>query len=288
MPTSQRYPSVQAQEDQVLAKDIESPAKTTEDRAVARRSRGRVDARKVVKPLRSVAIFGAVGALVAAVALPAYAATKPSEATATVQQLAAVDAQSLVVASDATAASLSRGTFTATTPDEIEKKKAEEAAAARAAAAASATTASSSSFNIGNYALVSPGSGEVRYPLPQGSYSVSRTVGGAHQGADMLAPAGTPIYAAAAGVVRASAESIGGYGVCVMLDSVVGGQRVQTTYGHMIYGSRQVQAGETVAAGQLIGFVGSTGRSTANHLHFEVHVNGGLMEPIAWLAANAG
>jgi murein DD-endopeptidase MepM/ murein hydrolase activator NlpD len=56
----------------------------------------------------------------------------------------------------------------------------------------------------------------------------------------------------------------------------------------MIYGSRQVQAGETVAAGQLIGFVGSTGRSTANHLHFEVHVNGGLMEPIAWLAANAG
>lgn len=291
MPTSQRYPSVQAQEDQVLAKDIESPAKTTEDRVVARRSGTRIDARKAVKPLRSIAIFGAVGALVAAVALPAYAASKPADATATVQQLAAVDAQSLVVASDATAAPLSRGTFTATTPDEISKKKAEEAAKARAAAAASAASASnssSSSFDIGNYALVSPGSGEVRYPLPQGSYNVSRTVGGAHQGADMLAPAGTPIYAAAAGVVRASAESIGGYGVCVMLDSVVGGQRVQTTYGHMTYGSRQVQAGETVAAGQLIGFVGSTGRSTANHLHFEVWVNGGLMEPIAWLGANAG
>jgi murein DD-endopeptidase MepM/ murein hydrolase activator NlpD len=289
VPTSQRYPSAQALEDQVLAKDIESPMKTTEDRAVARSSRSRVDARKVVKPLRSIAIFGAVGALVAAVALPAYAATKPAEAATTVQQMAAVDAQSLVVASDATAAPLSRGTFTATTPGEIEKKKAEEAAAARAAAAAKAVTASSSSsFDIGNYALVSPGSGEVRYPLPQGSYNVSRTVGGAHQGADMLAPAGTPIYAAAAGVVRASAESIGGYGVAVMLDSVVGGQRVQTTYGHMIYGSRQVQAGQTVAAGQLIGFVGSTGRSTANHLHFEVWVNGGLMEPIAWLGANAG
>jgi len=290
VPTSQRYPSVQAQEDQVLAKDIESPAKTTEDRVVARRSGTRIDARKAVKPLRSIAIFGAVGALVAAVALPAYAASKPADATATVQQLAAVDAQSLVVASDATAAPLSRGTFTATTPDEISKKKAEEAAKARAAAAASAASASnsSSSFDIGNYALVSPGSGEVRYPLPQGSYNVSRTVGGAHQGADMLAPAGTPIYAAVVGVVRASAESIGGYGVCVMLDSVVGGQRVQTTYGHMTYGSRQVQAGETVAAGQLIGFVGSTGRSTANHLHFEVWVNGGLMEPIAWLGANAG
>ncbi|SEB53245.1 M23 family metallopeptidase [Microbacterium hydrocarbonoxydans] len=272
-----------------MATDIEKPAKTTEDRAVARTSRARVDARKVVKPLRSIAIFGAVGALVAAVALPAYAASKPAESATTVQQMAAVDAQSLVVASDAAAAPLNRGTFTATTPDEIEKKKAEEAAAARAKAAASSTTATASSnFDIGSYALVSPGSGEVRYPLPQGSYNVSRTVGGAHQGADMLAPAGTPIYAAAAGVVRASAENIGGYGVCVMLDSVVGGQRVQTTYGHMIYGSRQVQAGETVAAGQLIGFVGSTGRSTANHLHFEVWVNGGLMEPIAWLGANAG
>jgi murein DD-endopeptidase MepM/ murein hydrolase activator NlpD len=289
VPTSQRYPSAQALEDQVLAKDIESPVKTTEDRVVARSSRSRVDARKVVKPLRSIAIFGAVGALVAAVALPAYAATKPAEAATTVQQMAAVDAQSLVVASDATAAPLSRGTFTATTPGEIEKKKAEEAAAARAAAAAaSVASTSGTKIDTGRYALVSPGSGEVRYPLPQGSYNVSRTVGGAHQGADMLAPAGTPIYAAAAGVVRASAESIGGYGVAVMLDSVVGGQRVQTTYGHMIYGSRQVQAGQTVAAGQLIGFVGSTGRSTANHLHFEVWVNGGLMEPIAWLGANAG
>ncbi|WP_091226297.1 M23 family metallopeptidase [Microbacterium sp. 3J1] len=275
-----------------MVRDIESPAKTSEDRAVARTARAGINARKAVKPLRSIAIFGAVGALVAAVALPAYASSKPAETATTVQQMAAVDAQSLVVASDATSASLSRGTFTATTPDEIEKKKAEEAAAARAAAkaatAAAATSAGSRSFDIGNYALVSPGSGEVRYPLPQGSYSVSRTVGGAHQGADMLAPAGTPIYAAAAGVVRASAESIGGYGVAVMLDSVIGGQRVQTTYGHMIYGSRQVQAGETVAAGQLIGFVGSTGRSTANHLHFEVWVNGGLMEPIAWLGANAG
>lgn len=289
MPTSQRYPSVQAQEDSVLVKDIQS-ANTPEDRPLARRATARVSARTVVKPLRSVAIFGAVGALVAAVALPAYAASKPAESAATVQQMAAVDAQSLVVASQATSAPLDRGTFTATTPDEIEKKKAEEAAAARAAAAASAASASTGgrTFDIGAYALVSPGSGEVRYPLPQGSYSVSRTVGGAHNGADMLAPQGTPIYAAAAGVVRQSAESIGGYGVAVMIDSVVGGQRVQTTYGHMTYGSRQVQAGESVAAGQLIGFVGSTGRSTANHLHFEVWVNGGLLEPIAWLAANAG
>lgn len=289
MPTSQRYPSAQALED-VLVADNELPVKNSEDRAVARRTGGKTGNRSIAKPIRSVAIFGAVGALVAAVALPAYAATKPAEAaTTTVQQLAAVDAQSLVVASEATAAPLDRGTFTATTPEEIEKKKAEEAAAARAAEAAKAAAASTStSFNTAGYALVAPGSGEVRYPLPLGSWNVSRTVGGGHNGADMLAPAGTPIYAAAAGVVRASAESIGGYGVCIMLDSVIGGQRVQTTYGHMIYGSRQVQQGQTVEAGQLIGYVGSTGRSTANHLHFEVWVNGGLVEPIGWLGANAG
>lgn len=292
MPTSQRYPnSARAQEDQVLAADIEQPAKkTSEDRVPARRVGARMSARKAVKPLRSIAIFGAVGALVAGIALPAFASSKPSEAApTTVQQLAAVDAQSLVVASQATAAPLARGTFSATTPEEIAKKKAEEAAAARAAAAASTATASTSSrFNTAGYALTSPGSGEVRYPLPMGSWNVSRTVGGGHNGADMLAPAGTPIYAAAGGVVRASAESIGGYGVAVMLDSVVGGQRVQTTYGHMLYNSRQVQTGQTVSAGQLIGYVGSTGRSTANHLHFEVWINGGLVEPMSWLSVNAG
>lgn len=273
-----------------MAEDNASLSKRTEDRVPARRTGVRIQARKVVKPLRSIAIFGAVGALVAAVALPAYAASKPAEAApTTVQQLAAVDAQSLVVASEATAAPLSRGTFTATTPDEIEKKKAEEAAAARAAAAAkTASVGSRSTYNTAGYALVAPGSGEVRYPLPPGSYNEGRTIGGGHNGVDMLAPAGTPIYSTAAGVVRASAESIGGYGVCVMIDHVIGGQRVSTTYGHMTYGSRQVQAGQTVAAGQLIGFVGSTGRSTANHLHFEVWINGSLVEPYSWLAANAG
>lgn len=276
-----------------MAADIESPAKKTSEEAVpARRTGARMSARKAVKPLRSIAIFGAVGALVTGIALPAFASSKPSEAApTTLQQLAAVDAQSLVVASQATAAPLARGTFSATTPEEIEKKKAEEAAAARAAAAAATASAagtSSSRFNTAGYALTSPGSGEVRYPLPMGSWNVSRTVGGGHNGADMLAPAGTPIYAAAAGVVRASAESIGGYGVAVMLDSVVGGQRLQTTYGHMLYGSRQVQVGQSVSAGQLIGYVGSTGRSTANHLHFEVWINGGLVEPMSWLSVNAG
>jgi murein DD-endopeptidase MepM/ murein hydrolase activator NlpD len=53
-------------------------------------------------------------------------------------------------------------------------------------------------------------------------------------------------------------------------------------------GSRQVAAGQTVTAGQLVGLVGSTGRSTANHLHFEVYLDGTAVDSLAWLEANAG
>ena len=282
-----------------MAADIEPTTTSEKTLKHERPAAPRSVARKVVKPMRSIAIFGAVGALVAAVALPAYAASSdPSTVTATLQQIAEDDAQSLVVASEATAAPLERSTYSATTPEEIEQKKAEEAAAAAAEAAAAAAAASASSdssgggIDVGNYALVSPGSGEVRYPLPQGSYTQGRTTVGpdssGHEGADMLAPAGTPIYAAAAGVVRVSSESYYGYGVGITIDHVIGGQSVSTTYGHMTYGTRQVEAGQTVQAGQLIGAVGSTGSSTANHLHFEVHVNGSILEPYAWLAANAG
>lgn len=247
-----------------------------------------------VKPMRTVAIFAAVGALVAAAALPAYASTKPDRAeAATLQQMAVDEAQSIVVASEATAAPIVRGTYSATTPEEIEKKKAEEAAKARAAAAAAAAASarvgsSGGRLSDADMRLVAAGSGEVRYPLPQGSYYVSRTLNSGHNGADMVAPAGTPMFAAAGGTVRISSESYFGYGVAVVIDSVVGGQRVSTLYGHMTNGTRAVQAGQTVQPGQFIGKVGNTGRSYGAHLHFEVKVNGSLVEPIGWLRVNAG
>lgn len=245
--------------------------------------------------MRTVAIFAAVSALVVAVALPAYAVSKTdADPAATLQQLAFDDAQSLVVASEATSAPLDRGSYAATTPEEIAKKKAEEAAKKRAAAAAAAAVASRSGSSVrssnssADYKLTSAGSGEVRYPLPGGSYYVSRTLGGAHQGADMVAPGGTPIFAAAGGVVRVSQSSYYGYGQAVIIDHVIGGKRVSTLYGHMTAGTRAVSAGQTVSPGQFIGKVGNTGRSYGNHLHLEVRVNGSLVEPIGWLRANAG
>ncbi len=85
-----------------------------------------------------------------------------------------------------------------------------------------------------------------------------------------------------------SQESFGGYGVCISIDHVIDGQKVSTLYGHMTHGTRLVQSGQTVVAGQMIGRVGSTGSSTANHLHFEVHVNGTVVDPWIWLTTNAG
>ncbi len=72
-----------------------------------------------------------VAGLVATVAIPAYAATMPAAETMTLQQMSAADNQSLVVASDASAETLDRSSYSATTAEEIQKKKDEEAAAAR-------------------------------------------------------------------------------------------------------------------------------------------------------------
>ncbi len=251
---------------------------------------------RAVRSIRSVAILSAVGTLVAAIALPAFASARgtAAPAPATAEQLAADNAQSLVVASEASEVSAERSTFTATTPDEIQTRKAEAAAAARAAeaakAAASAAARPASAQAPTGYALVAPGSGAVRYPLPAGSYTGGEGPGSGrgHEGWDMLAPQGTPIYAAIGGTVVGSAESIGGYGVCIIIMSELNGTAVQTRYGHMVYGSRMVQEGDTVVPGQLIGQVGNTGNSYGSHLHFEVRISGSVMDPEPWLIANAG
>jgi murein DD-endopeptidase MepM/ murein hydrolase activator NlpD len=243
----------------------------------------------VGKPLRSAVILSMVAGLVATVAIPAYAATVPPSNTVTLGEMSAPDNQSMVVASDVASETLDRSSYSATTADEIQKKKDQEAAAAAAAERARqlAASAGASLSNI-DLNMTAPGSGEVRWPLT--SYVLGRGLwdSGYHQGVDLLAPGGQPIFAAAAGVVSTSSESFGGYGVGIVIEHVINGQKVSTTYGHMTYGSRQVQAGDTVAAGQLIGLVGSTGSSTANHLHFEVHINGQVVDPYAWLQQNAG
>ncbi len=231
---------------------------------------------------RTMTILTAVSGLITAFALPSYAAMPTDIENQTLQQIGATAAQSLVVASDVSVPPLIRGSFSATTPEEIAQKKAAEAASTRANA-----QLATARFE---FSMVTPGSGVVRWPLG-GPFTLGDGFGargGVHMGTDMLAAGGTPVFASVDGVVRISQDSYSAYGVAVVLESVVNGQRVRTIYPHMQTGSRQVAVGQKVSAGQLIGLVGSTGRSTANHLHFEVYIEGTAVDSLAWLQANAG
>ena len=95
-----------------------------------------------------------------------------------------------------------------------------------------------------------------------------------HAGIDLAGPIGTPIYATADGIVGRSEWNSGGYGNLVEINH---GQGIQTRYGHL---SRCIaRAGQRVRRGELIGLMGSTGRSTGSHLHYEVRIDGQRGQP---------
>lgn len=99
-----------------------------------------------------------------------------------------------------------------------------------------------------------------------------------HGGIDLAGPMGTPIYATADGIVQRAGWNNGGYGNLVEINH---GQGIQTRYGHM---SRVVaEAGQRVHRGDLIGYMGSTGRSTGSHLHYEVRIDGRAVNPIPFM-----
>ncbi|MEA4934823.1 MAG: peptidoglycan DD-metalloendopeptidase family protein [Lawsonibacter sp.] len=95
-----------------------------------------------------------------------------------------------------------------------------------------------------------------------------------HTGIDIPAPKGTPILAAKSGVVVTSAYH-GSYGNYVVVSHSDG---TSTLYGHM--SRRNVSEGQTVKQGAVLGYVGTTGSSTGNHLHFEIRVNGARVDPV--------
>ncbi len=102
-----------------------------------------------------------------------------------------------------------------------------------------------------------------------------------HQGIDIAAPVGTPIWAAASGVVQFAGWNNGGYGY--MID-ILHPSGTVTRYAHM--SALYVKAGQRVQQGQVIGAIGSTGYSTGPHLHFEVRPNGGIaVNPMTYLAS---
>ncbi|HZV56058.1 MAG TPA: M23 family metallopeptidase [Sphingobium sp.] len=98
-----------------------------------------------------------------------------------------------------------------------------------------------------------------------------------HQGIDIRGPLGTPVYATADGVVT-RAQWANGYGNLVEINH---GNGLETRYGHL---SRLIaQPNERVRRGQLIGLMGSTGRSTGSHLHYEVRIAGNAVNPLPYI-----
>lgn len=112
----------------------------------------------------------------------------------------------------------------------------------------------------------------VVHPRSQFGYRHGRR----HQGIDLPYPTGTPVAAAFDGKVRIS-DYVGGYGNLVVIRHANG---LETFYGHL--SKRNVESGDWVSAGDIIGLGGSTGRSTGPHLHFETRYKGAAFDP-AWL-----
>lgn len=155
------------------------------------------------------------------------------------------------------------------------QKKAEEAAARRATRVHSNITVSSGPRNGQSYTWPLPGYYSISSPF---GYRVHPILGYSkfHSGVDIPAPSGTPIVAAKSGTVIMS-QLMSGYGNVVMVDH---GDTV-TVYAHC--SALNVGVGESVKAGDVIAFVGSTGLSTGAHLHFEVRVNGSPVNPLGYV-----
>ena len=163
--------------------------------------------------------------------------------------------------------------------DELEAREAQLRAASDAATAEIAAAERELAAQIANV----PSESGFLWPLP-GRYNLSSLFGSRkhpitgkannHTGIDIPASSGTSILAAKSGVVTTSTynNSYGNYVVVSHSDGT------STLYAHMV--RRNCSKGDTVSQGQVIGYVGTTGSSTGNHLHFEVRVNGSRVDPI--------
>ncbi|MSP75378.1 MAG: M23 family metallopeptidase [Rhodospirillaceae bacterium] len=130
-----------------------------------------------------------------------------------------------------------------------------------------------SSGGSSSYGRPTPG------PSPYGNWQQAPRVTRSlfmHEGVDLVAPAGTPVRAAADGVVIGAAPN-GRYGNWIRIDHA---GKLTTVYGHLSGFAPDIVAGTKVSRGDVIGFVGSTGRSTGAHLHFELLADGKPVNPI--------
>lgn len=258
-------------------------APTTRARAAAavppRPRRGAAMFKRAAAASFSVSVVGVVGALafvtttpVSAVSAFGPAAASDVSVLATERVSAEKEIQAYVAASDTKASDLERtGDYDIQSMAEV--------------AAESGVTQFAGTW-------VNDTAADVQWPFPvgvpisagYGSSSYLSKFATPHRGVDLTPGRGAEIHAIAAGTVRISTEGGGDYGVTVVVDHIIDGQLVSTRYAHMEYGSLRVSAGDSVAAGDVLGTVGSTGKVTGPHLHLEVLLGGTQrVDPMGWL-----
>lgn len=119
------------------------------------------------------------------------------------------------------------------------------------------------------------------YIWPTSVYRITQYYGWRHTGLDIAGPSGSPLYAARAGrVIKSQCGWNGGYGCYIILDH---GGGVTSLYAHARTDGMLVSVGEQVSQGQTIALMGSTGRSTGPHIHFEIRVNGRRSNPLQYI-----
>ncbi len=162
---------------------------------------------------------------------------------------------------------------------EIDEQMADARAALDALVNKNTANSKSTTYYGGSFGWPTPGYKTITSPFGWRTYTYQgKKVTSNHKGIDIGAPKGAKIVASNGGKVVTSAYNANGYGNYVILDH--GGGKM-TVYGHM--SKRGVSVGQSVSKGQQIGLVGSTGRSTGPHLHFEIRVNGTAVNPLNYL-----
>jgi len=246
-----------------------------------RRGRGQAFFQRFAATSFSVCVMGAVGLLAIGTTTPASAVAALDESSADITIVAPEplvadeEIQAYVAASDLPALSLDRlDGYDVASMSEI--------------AADSGVTQFAGTW-------ISDPNGQIQWPFPvgvpvsaaYGSKTYLSKFSSPHRGVDLTPGTGAEVHAIADGTVRIATEAGGDYGVNVVIDHIIDGQLVSTRYAHMQYRSLQVSAGDTVSVGDVLGTVGSTGKATGPHLHFEVLLGGTAhTDPLTWMYAH--
>ncbi|GAA3215017.1 M23 family metallopeptidase [Microbacterium terregens] len=248
---------------------------------VAPRRRRGVSFKRLTATSFSVGVMGIVGLLTVGMTMPADAVAGSNSADITTSRVASAhgdvhghqgEIQAYVAPAEIENASLDRTeTYSTLTMAQLASE--------------------SGISNFSNFFINDPNS-PIQWPFAVGvsiSYGFGMRDGGMHEGADFTPGEGSPIQAIADGVVRESTDSGGAFGVHIVIDHIIDGELVSSSYSHMLYGSREVEVGDHVTVGTVIGHTGNTGRSFGAHTHFEILANGTTpIDPIPWLRAHAG